>query len=136
LSHIRGLLNYKTGFGFDDWIHWTFIQLVITLFDWTLLTSYHTTLIHSSWSRAELSRAVAYCRQPASMVTPSIEPHWDPWPYNCSMSRLLFFFSSFIVPPLIKREGLDFSIFLKRCVLIKNRTMVNVQKHNNCIFLF
>jgi hypothetical protein len=37
-------------------------------------------------------RAVAYCRQPASTVTLSIEPRWDPWPYICSVSRLLFFF--------------------------------------------
>jgi hypothetical protein len=33
------------------------------------------------------SRAVAYCRHPASTVTPVIEPRWDPWPYICSMSR-------------------------------------------------
>jgi hypothetical protein len=43
------------------------------------------------------SRAVAYCRQPASTVTPGIEPRWDPWPYVCSMSRLLFFFLSFLL---------------------------------------
>jgi hypothetical protein len=54
---------------------------------------------------AEQSSAVAYCRQPASTVTPGIEPCWDPWPYIYSTSRLLFF--SFVVPPLIKREGLD-----------------------------
>jgi hypothetical protein len=58
---------------------------------------------------AEHSRAVACCRQPASMVTLGIEPRWDPWPYICSASRLLFF-SSFVVPPLTKREGLDFFI--------------------------
>jgi hypothetical protein len=44
-------------------------------------------------SRAEQSRAVTYCWQPASTVTPGIEPRWDPWPYICSVSRLLFFFS-------------------------------------------
>jgi hypothetical protein len=53
------------------------------------------------------SRAVAYCRRPASTVTPGIEPRWDPWPYICSMSRLCSP-PSFVVPPLIKREGLDF----------------------------
>jgi hypothetical protein len=37
-------------------------------------------------SRAEQSRAVAYCRQPATTVTLGIEPRWDPWPYICSMS--------------------------------------------------
>jgi hypothetical protein len=41
--------------------------------------------------RAEQSRAVAYCRQPASTVTLGIEPRWVPWPYICSVSRLLFF---------------------------------------------
>jgi hypothetical protein len=40
------------------------------------------------------SRAVAYCWQPASTVTLGIEPRWDPWPYICSVSRLL--------PPLLK----------------------------------
>jgi hypothetical protein len=55
------------------------------------------------------SRAVAYWRQPAITVTPGIEPRWDPWPYICSVSRLLFF-SSFVVPPLINREGLGFFI--------------------------
>jgi hypothetical protein len=65
-----------------------------------------------NWNvKAEQSRAVAYCRQPASKVTPGIEPRWDPWPYICSVSRLLFF-SSFVVPSLIKREGFGFSFFL------------------------
>jgi hypothetical protein len=53
------------------------------------------------------SRAVAYYRQPASTVTPGIEPRRDPWPYICSTSKLCFF-PSFVVPPVIKREGLDF----------------------------
>jgi hypothetical protein len=57
--------------------------------------------------RAEQRRAVAYCWQPASTVTPGIEPRWDPWPYICSMSTHLLF-SFFVVPPLIKMEGLDF----------------------------
>jgi hypothetical protein len=56
----------------------------------------------------EQSRAVPYCRQPASTVTPGIELRWDPWPYICSVSRLVF--SSFVVPPLIKMEGLGFFI--------------------------
>jgi hypothetical protein len=42
-------MAYKTGFGFDYQIYWTFIQLVnnisqITVFDWILMTSDHTTL--------------------------------------------------------------------------------------------
>jgi hypothetical protein len=44
--------------------------------------------------RAEQSRAVAYCRQPASTVTLGIELRWDPWPYICSVSRLWFFLLS------------------------------------------
>jgi hypothetical protein len=68
----------------------------------------NTPQVNPQLTPVEQSRAVAYCRQPASTVTPGIEPHWDPWPYICSMSRLLFFFPSFVVPPLIKREGLDF----------------------------
>jgi hypothetical protein len=48
-------------------------------------------LSQSVFVLAEQSRAVAYCRQPASMITPGIEPRWDPWPYICSMSRLCFF---------------------------------------------
>jgi hypothetical protein len=43
---------------------------------------------------AEQSRPVAYCRQPASTVTLGIELRWDPWPYICSVSRLLFFLLS------------------------------------------
>jgi hypothetical protein len=42
--------------------------------------------------RIEQSRAVSYCRKPASTVTPGVEPRWDPWPYICSVSRLLLFF--------------------------------------------
>jgi hypothetical protein len=60
---------------------------------------------HLKTRRAMQSRAVAYCRQPASTVTLGIELRWDPWP----VSRHLFF-SSFVVPPLIKREGLGFFI--------------------------
>jgi hypothetical protein len=55
-----------------------------------------------------ITKAAAYCQQPASTVALGIEPRWDPWPYICSVSRLLFFFS--FVPPLIKREGLGFFI--------------------------
>jgi hypothetical protein len=47
--------------------------------------------------RAEQSRAVAYCRQPASTVTLGIEPRGDPWPYICSVSRLLFFLLSLLL---------------------------------------
>jgi hypothetical protein len=36
-------------------------------------------------TRAEQSRAVAYCRQPASTVTLGIEPRWNLWPYICSV---------------------------------------------------
>jgi hypothetical protein len=72
------------------------------VFTWRLTTA------NCLGCRAEQSRAVTYCRQPASTVTRGIEPRWDPWPYICSVSRLLFFFSSFVVPPLIKRERLGF----------------------------
>jgi hypothetical protein len=72
---------------------------------------------------AEQSRAVAYCRQPASTVTLGIEPHWDPWPYICSVSRNLFFFVV-VVPPLIKKEGLGF--FLNWCSLT---TLYSTQGH-------
>jgi hypothetical protein len=59
--------------------------------------------------RAEQSKAVAYCRQPASTATLGIEPRWDPWPiYLFSVKTFVVF--SFVVPPLIKREGLDFFI--------------------------
>jgi hypothetical protein len=68
-----------------------------------------TTHLWINPSRAEQSRAVAYCRQAASTVILGIEPHWDPWPYICSVSRHLFF-SSFFVPPLIRRERLGFFI--------------------------
>jgi hypothetical protein len=51
------------------------------------------------------SRAEAYCRQPASTVTPGIEPRWDPLPYICSMSRLLFFFSFFRCSSFDKKGG-------------------------------
>jgi hypothetical protein len=40
---------------------------------------------------SEQSRALAYCRQPATTVTLDIEPPWDPWSYICSVSRLFFF---------------------------------------------
>jgi hypothetical protein len=43
---------------------------------------------------AEQKRVVAYCRQPASTLTPGIESRRDPWPYICSVSRLLFFLLS------------------------------------------
>jgi hypothetical protein len=61
------------------------------------------------YSRAEQSRAEAYCRQLASTVALGIEPRWDPWPYICSLSRL-FFSSSFVVPPLIKGIGWAFFV--------------------------
>jgi hypothetical protein len=57
----------------------------------------------------EYSRAVAYCRQPASTVTLGIQPRWDPWPYICSVSRLFFFFF-FRCSSFDKREGLGFFI--------------------------
>jgi hypothetical protein len=58
--------------------------------------------------RAEQSRAVAYCLQPASTVTLGIEPRWDPWSYICSVSRFLFLFFFFHCSSFDKREGLDF----------------------------
>jgi hypothetical protein len=48
--HVLGVcVTYKTGFGFDDRICWTFIQLVTTFHNSlssTGHTSDHTTLIH------------------------------------------------------------------------------------------
>jgi hypothetical protein len=70
--------------------------------------AYASTYLNLRNGRAEQSRAVAYCWQPASTVTLGIEPRWDPWPY-ISVSRLLFF-SSFIVPPLIKGRGWAFFV--------------------------
>jgi hypothetical protein len=58
------------------------------------LNATHLLTVLAEQSRAEQSRAVAYCRQPASTVTLGIEPRWDPWPYICSVSRLLFLFLS------------------------------------------
>jgi hypothetical protein len=40
----------------------------------------------------EEAEAEAYWRQPAGTLKPGIGPRWDPWPYNCTMSRPLFFF--------------------------------------------
>jgi hypothetical protein len=66
-------------------------------------------------SRAEQSRAVAYCRQPASTVTPGIEPRWDPWPYICSMSRLLSLSSFFRCSSFNKKGGVG--LFYNWCSL-------------------
>jgi hypothetical protein len=63
------------------------------------------TVIDSWQNRTEQSRAVAYCRQPASTVIPGIKPLWDPWPYICSMSRLLF--SSFFRCSPFDKKGVD-----------------------------
>jgi hypothetical protein len=43
--------------------------------------------------RETAAAAEAYCRQPAGTLNPGTGPRWDPWPYICSMSRPLFFFS-------------------------------------------
>jgi hypothetical protein len=56
------------------------------------LELWNSSELNSEQSRAKQSRAVVYCWQPASTVTPGIEPCWDPWPYICSVSRLLYFF--------------------------------------------
>jgi hypothetical protein len=62
---------------------------------WTLFHDGFVSLTHGFSGMTdckEQSRAVAYCRQPASTVTLGTEPLWDPWTYICSVSRLLFFF--------------------------------------------
>jgi hypothetical protein len=69
---------------------------------------YSTNRLHTGMNWTEQSRAVVYCRQPASTVTLGIEPRWDPWPYICSVSRLLFFFFFFRCSSFDKREGLGF----------------------------
>jgi hypothetical protein len=43
--------------------------------------------VSAEQSRAEQSRAEAYCRQSAGRVNPGIGARWDPWPYICWMSR-------------------------------------------------
>jgi hypothetical protein len=67
------------GFGFDDRIYLTFTQLVTTFYKSlfsTQLSRLVTTLLFqlNCQSKAEQSRAVAYCRQAASTVTLGIEP--------------------------------------------------------------
>jgi hypothetical protein len=81
--------------------------LISSLF--CLLSAPECWQLTNSWLQ---SRAVAFCRQPASTVTPGIEPRRDPWPYICSMSRLLLFFSFFRCSAFDKkgRVGLFFII--------------------------
>jgi hypothetical protein len=61
----------------------------------------------NSFSRAEQRRAVAYCWQPASTVTLGIE--LGPMAIYL-LGVKTFVSSSFVVPSLIKRKGLDFFI--------------------------
>jgi hypothetical protein len=64
----------------------------------------------------EQSRAVAYCRQPASTVTPGIEPRWDPWP--------LFSVKTFVLFSFFRRSSFDkkgvVGLFYKYNVLYEN----------------
>jgi hypothetical protein len=71
--------------------------------------------IDSLISTSQQSRAVAYCRQPARMVTLGIEPRWDPWPYICSVSRLLSFFFFFRCSSFDKKGGVG--LFYNWCSL-------------------
>jgi hypothetical protein len=82
----------------------------ITVFDWTLSTSDYTNppLLYY-WSRAEQS----------SSLLPATSQHGHSWHlaplgpmarYLFNVKTFVFFFSSFVVPPLIKKEGLDFSL--------------------------
>jgi hypothetical protein len=62
----------------------------------SIYLSYATVAAESLEAETEAeaeAEAEAYCRQPASTLTPVIGPLWDPWPYICLMSRPLFFFS-------------------------------------------
>jgi hypothetical protein len=66
--------------------------------------------------RAAQSRSIAYYRQPASTVTPGIESRWDPWPYICSISRLLFL-SFFRCSSFDKKGGVG--LFYNWCSLTR-----------------
>jgi hypothetical protein len=67
---------YKTSFGFDDRIYWTFIQLVATFHKSVSSTGHstsdHTTLIHSSWSQ---SQSQSYIATDGRSVSLGVEPH-------------------------------------------------------------
>jgi hypothetical protein len=99
LSFVRGIVCSSKSFV----IHFTHIAHYGKFF----LLHYAQVLCQYKLYRIDqfFSRAVAYCRQPASTVTPGIEPCWDPWPYICSMSRLLFFFSFFRCSSFDKKGG-------------------------------
>jgi hypothetical protein len=72
--------------------------------------------------RAEQSRAVAYCRRPASTVTLGIEPRWDPWTYICSVSRLLFCFFFFFRCSSFDKKG-RVGLFCNWCSLTTPYTL-------------
>jgi hypothetical protein len=89
----------------DHW--WSQLQ-VLLLSDSLLQCSLDVSVAVTDASTAGQSRAEAYCRQPANMVTPGIGPRWDPWPYICSMSRPLCFSLPSLFLLIDKKEGLDF----------------------------
>jgi hypothetical protein len=84
-----------TGSGLHDWIYWCLLlqPLLITInynnsqstycrglapFSFSCLYPLKTSELNyrTDWTQ---SRALAYCRQPASTVTLVIEPRWDPF---------------------------------------------------------
>jgi hypothetical protein len=54
--------------------------------------------------------AEACCSQRASTVTCGIRPHWDPWPYICSLHRPLHFIFFSVRRHFWKEEWLVLSI--------------------------
>jgi hypothetical protein len=108
-------VSYQMGTGdYFSIPYWTTSVFSSTVTDLVLIyesvassasTAEHWTLLRLAYDWIVHSRVAAYCRWPASKVTPGIEPCWDPWPYICSMLRLLFFFSFFRCSSFDKKGG-------------------------------
>jgi hypothetical protein len=94
--HVLGVcVTYKTGFGFDDRIYWTLFTTChnisqIAIFDWTLSTSDHTTLIHYSWSKSKSKSHCDWRSVSQSLLVSS--PMWGSWSdiYYCLTVTVLF----------------------------------------------
>jgi hypothetical protein len=82
---LRVCVTYKTGFGFDDRIYWAYYNTSqITIFDWTLSTSDHSTLILQSESGSYITTD----GQSASLSC-SKAPMWGlrPYIYYCGFAN-------------------------------------------------